>query len=226
MRPRAQAREHAAAGCRVAVTREPGGDAVAEAIRGVLLAPEGPVDPRAELLLFLASRAQATARVLRPQLRSHDVVLCDRFADSTIAYQGYGRGLDIDVIREMNRFATGGLEPDLTVLLDLDPEMGLSRQRDGNRMEGEPIEFHRRVREGYLREALRHSREFPDPWDGPDPGLRARLRQGAVSCGRYRILDAARPAQDIHAEIVALVLPLLSENGWRVGTRPPQGGLP
>lgn len=216
----------AAAGCRVAVTREPGGDAVAEAIRGILLTSKGPVDPRAELLLFLASRAQATARVLRPQLRSHDVVLCDRFADSTIAYQGYGRGLDIEAIRDMNRFATEGLEPDLTVLLDLDPETGLSRQLDGNRMEGEPIKFHRRVREGYLREALRHFGDFPASGMRPDQLLRERLRQGTVSCGRYRIIDASRPAQDIHAEIVSQVMPLLSAKGCRAGLRPLQGGLP
>src|SRR5439155_19003333 len=105
---------------RIYVTREPGGDAVAEAIRAVLLDPQREVTPTAQLLLFLAARAQVTTHVIRPHLKAGDIVLCDRFIDSTVAYQGYARGHDVDLIHKLNDLATGGLMPDLTILLDLD----------------------------------------------------------------------------------------------------------
>jgi dTMP kinase len=170
----------AAQGYPVFVTREPGGHPVAEAIRGVLLAAAEPVTPAAELLLFLAARAELTERVLRPRLAAGEIVLCDRYIDSTVAYQGYARGHDIDMVRQLNAFATSGLTPDITILLDIDPEKGLARQSERNRMEAESLEFHRRVRAGYLAEAERE----------PD---------------RIRIVNADRSVEEIHADIFAIV---------------------
>ncbi|MDE2125015.1 MAG: dTMP kinase [Armatimonadetes bacterium] len=131
----------------VLATREPGGDSVSEAVRALVLATD--VTAPAELLLFLAARAQHVAIQLRPFLEAGGVLICDRYADSTVAYQGYGRGLDLDTIATINRFATGGLMPHLTVLIDLDPKVGMARQQQANRMEREPLAFHQRVRDGY-----------------------------------------------------------------------------
>ncbi len=158
-------------GRRVCVTREPGGDAVAEGVRQLLLSQE--MSPRAELLLFLASRAQNVERVIKPELEQGAVVLCDRFIDSSVAYQGVARGLGRDTVAELNAFATGGLVPDITFLLDLDVETGLSRQTDRNRMEEESLAFHLHVRQGYLQEAQR-------------------------SPGRFCVLDAALPPDELH----------------------------
>lgn len=146
------------AGHDVCVTREPGGDAVAETVRRLLL--ENEMTPRAELLLFLAARAQNVEHVIRPHLINNGVVLCDRYIDSSIAYQGCARGLGRDTVFQLNAFAINGLIPDLTVLLDLPPEIGLARQTDRNRMEAEAIEFHRRVREGFLLEAENNPERF------------------------------------------------------------------
>ena len=148
--------EHA--GRTVCVTREPGGDALAEAVRRLVLHEE--MTPRAELLLFLASRAQNVERVVRPQLAAGNVVLCDRFTDSSLAYQGYGRGLGRDAVALLNTFATGGLVPDITFLLDLAPAVGLERQSDRNRMESETLAFHERVRKGFLSEAANDTQRF------------------------------------------------------------------
>src|SRR5438067_1293553 len=137
----------------VYVTREPGGEPVAEAIRGVVLNPEHKVTAIAELLLFVAARAQVTAGIIRPQMESGKIVLCDRYIDSTAAYQGHARGNELETVRHLNALATGGLVPDLTFLLDLDPVQGLQRQSSHNRMEAESISFHRAVREGFLKEA-------------------------------------------------------------------------
>ncbi len=145
-------------GKKVCVTREPGGDALAEAVRRLVLHEE--MTPRAELLLFLASRAQNVERVVRPHLEAGDVVLCDRFTDSSLAYQGYGRGLGRDAVHLLNTFATGGLFPDLTFLLDLEPKVGLDRQSDRNRMEDETLAFHERVRKGFLTEAANDRQRF------------------------------------------------------------------
>ncbi|MHB0912386.1 MAG: dTMP kinase [Armatimonadota bacterium] len=140
-------------GLTVKLTREPGGDPVGEAIRRVLLdSADHSVETRAELLLYLAARAQHVERIIRPNLE-RGIVICDRYTDSTVAYQGYGGGLDIAEIKELNDFATGGLAPDLTLLLDIGAETGLSRQRDHNRMERKGLEYHSRVREGFLAEA-------------------------------------------------------------------------
>lgn len=122
-------------------------------IRNLLLnSSPGAIQPTAELLLYAADRAQHVATVIRPNLNNGVWVICDRFTDSTMAYQGHGRGLDIDVIRQLNAIATGGLTPDLTLWLDVDVEVGLARAKGagrGDRIEQEDIAFHRRVRSGY-----------------------------------------------------------------------------
>ncbi|MBX7255285.1 MAG: dTMP kinase [Candidatus Hydrogenedentes bacterium] len=141
-------------GCSVDVTREPGGTPIAEAIRGVLLDPvHREMTSVTELLLYAAARAQHVAERIRPALDAGKVVLCDRFADSTTAYQGAGRALSPETIAALHRIATGGVWPDLTIVLDIDPEEGLKRamaRRGLDRIENESIEFHRRVREGFL----------------------------------------------------------------------------
>jgi dTMP kinase len=115
----------------VTATREPGGTPLGEALREVLLRrDELELEARAEALLMCASRAELVEQVIRPALDRGEVVVCDRFADSTLAYQGYGRGLDLDELRRVIAFATGGLRPDLVVLLDLEPAAGLARKRD------------------------------------------------------------------------------------------------
>lgn len=138
----------------VVKTREPGGTELGQQIRKLLLHPDlaEPTQNRAELLLFAADRAQHVEGFLRPALRRGALVLCDRFTDSTVAYQGYGRGLDLALIHQLNQIATGGLEPDLTLWLDVDVTTGLSRaQRRGSadRMEQNQVEFHQRVRQGF-----------------------------------------------------------------------------
>lgn len=139
-------------------TRDPGGTAVGKQIRELLLDREQiRMEAAAELFLYQASRAQLVTEVIRPALAQGRVVLCDRFCDSTVAYQGYGRGLDLNLIAQLNAVATGGLAPDLTFLLDLEPSQGLERasQREQqlrqrqDRMERELLAFHQRVRNGY-----------------------------------------------------------------------------
>lgn len=139
-------------------TREPGGTQLAERLRGILLHAKSRMVPVAELFLYLAARAQHVAEVLRPQLARGAVVICERFSDATLAYQGYGRGLKFAKIRQLNALATGGLRPDLTILLDVPTPRGLSRARNAkqrrkrhlDRLERETNAFHRRVRRGYL----------------------------------------------------------------------------
>jgi dTMP kinase len=146
------------AGKRIVQTREPGGSRVAERIRAVIL--EEGMDPRAELLLYEAARAEHLAQVIRPALKAGKLVLCDRYADSSLAYQGHARGLPWGEVRALNKLATRGLEPDLTVLLDVDPAVGLGRARDANRFEAEGLAFQKRVRQGYLKAR----RERPRRW--------------------------------------------------------------
>ena len=144
-------------GLKVLLTREPGGDPVSEEIREILLnGLDHSVNDRTEVFLYLAARAQHTEKVIRPHLQDGFVVICARYTDSTVAYQGYGSGLDIELIHRMNSFATGGLTPDLTLLLDIDVEAGLQRQSEWNRMERKAVDYHRRVREGFLEEARHH----------------------------------------------------------------------
>ncbi len=149
----------------VLLTREPGGTSIGEQIRAILLNPiNTEMTPEAEILLFSAARAQVVREVIRPRLDAGWIVICDRFADSTLAYQGYGHGLSLDDLLGITEFATGGLWPDLTVYLDLDVETGLRRKaatpEEWNRMEAQEVAFHRRVRAGYLQLAAQN----PDRW--------------------------------------------------------------
>jgi len=145
-----------ASGRSVVVTREPGAGSVGVRIRQILLDPDiEAMSARCELFLFLADRAQHVAHLIGPALAEGSIVLCDRFSDSTLVYQGYGRGLDLDELRTLNRIATAGLEPELTLLIDVPAEVGLARVSQKDRLDGEPIEFHRRVRDGFLAEAAR-----------------------------------------------------------------------
>lgn len=129
-------------------TREPGGTALGKTLRELLLHGD-PFSPLAELLLYAADRAEHVSKVIAPALAAGQVVVCDRFTDSTLAYQGYGRGLDLEKIRQLNGLATGGLQPHLTLWLDLPPEVGLARVGLADRLEQEHLEFHRRVYQGF-----------------------------------------------------------------------------
>lgn len=129
-------------------TREPGGTALGRALREILLHGD-PLTPLAELLLYAADRAEHVNKVIAPALAVGQVVICDRFTDSTLAYQGYGRGLDLQQVRQLNHLATGGLQPHLTLWLDLPPEVGLARTGLADRLEQERLEFHRRVHQGF-----------------------------------------------------------------------------
>ena len=158
-----------AAGKEVLLTREPGGTALAEKIRTLVREEsDDPPNSRAETLLFLASRAQVVEGVIRPALESGTWVLCDRFADSTFAYQGYGRGLDLDELRRINSFATGGLAPDRTILLNVSPEVSATRMRareaatntGADRMEKAGDDFHFRLRQGFLELAAAEPERF------------------------------------------------------------------
>ncbi len=144
-----------AQGYRVLATREPGGTAIGDRIRAILLDPvHTEMAAETEILLYSAARAQIVRQVIRPHLEQGWIVLCDRFFDSTLAYQGYGRGLPLDILQRITTFATGGLTPDLTVYLDLPAEIGLRRKAqtpaEWTRFEAETLTFHRRVRTGYL----------------------------------------------------------------------------
>src|SRR5207248_211408 len=130
---------------RITITREPGGSRVAERIRQILLRQE--MDPWCELFLYEAARAEHLAKTLAPALRRGDVVLCDRFTDSSLAYQGMARGLPWKRVEELNRIATRGLRPALTVLVDVDPRVGLARASEKTRFEAEGLDFQRKVRQ-------------------------------------------------------------------------------
>ncbi|MGA1145543.1 MAG: dTMP kinase [Candidatus Nanopelagicales bacterium] len=139
-----------ARGTTVLRTREPGGTAAGEAIRTILLSNEyAGLTDRAEALLFAAARGEHAAQVIRPALESGTVVICDRYLDSSVAYQGYGRDLGAEYVRGLSLWATRDLVPDLTVLLDVDPAIGLSRVTSPDRLESEPIEYHRTVRAAF-----------------------------------------------------------------------------
>ena len=142
-----------AAGRNVIATREPGGTDLGERIRDLVLDQRSIGDPLSELLLFEAARAYLVATVIRPALERGDTVICDRFAASSTAYQGYGRGLGRVLVEQANAIATGGLSPDLTLLLDVPVEVGLSRRAgagSANHFDNEKLDFHNRVREGFL----------------------------------------------------------------------------
>jgi dTMP kinase len=149
-----------AKGVRHVLTREPGGTLIGDQIRKILLDPANrALDPAAELLLYAASRAQHLREIIIPALAGGANVLCDRFSDATLAYQGYGRGLDIEMIRALDRIVTAGMRPDLTLLFDIEAASGVARARGRNnslgleaeaRFENEELAFHERVRQGYL----------------------------------------------------------------------------
>ena len=173
-------------GHRVFATHEPGATVVGKAIRTLLLETDERITPRSEALLFAADRAQHVQTEIRPKLAAGYHVLCDRYVDSSIAYQGAGRTLSSEEIAQLSHWATEGLVPDLTVLLDVDPELGLARagirswMTGPDRLEREQPAFHERVREGFLALAHRH----------PE---------------RYLVLDAARPVDELATEIAAAV---------------------
>jgi dTMP kinase len=149
----------------VLLTREPGGTSIGDQIRSILNDHANTaMQPRAEILLFCASRAQLISQMIRPHLARGGTVVCDRFSDSTLAYQGYGHGLDLKMLRSISNFATDRLKPNLTLLLDLPVEVGLARRRrsdsDWNRLDALEVEFHRRVRKGYLILARREPKRW------------------------------------------------------------------
>lgn len=173
-----------AQGYSVVATREPGGTSIGDQVRAVLSNLENTeMHPRTEILLFQSSRAQLVEQVIRPRLAAGDIVLCDRYADSTLAYQGYGHRMDLDQLTEIVGFATGGLKPDLTLLLDIDAQEGLRRRERGgdwNRLDAYALEFHCRVRAGYL--AL-----------------------VAAEPERWVVIDAAQSPQKVQAEVRRVV---------------------
>ena len=165
------ARELAEQGKQICLTREPGAGEFGTQVRKLLLEGED-VAPLAELFLFLADRAQHVAKIIEPALAHGAWVLCDRHADSTIVYQGYGRGLDLETLRNLNAMATDGRKPDLTFLLDLPAEKGLQRITNPDRLDREPLSFHQAIRNGFLAEAEREP-------------------------ARWRILDALQSPEDV-----------------------------
>jgi len=158
-------------GYSVFATREPGGTSIGEQVREVLHSLNNTeMHPRTETLLYQAARAQFVEQVVRPHLALGEIVLSDRYADSTIAYQGYGHQQDLEQVRTLVKYATGGLLPDLTVLLDVDVELGIGRKtrsREWNRLDAYTLEFHQRVRAGYLEMA----KQEPNRWVVVDAGV-------------------------------------------------------
>ena len=179
-----------ALGYPVVTTREPGGTPISDQIRHVLVRMENKeLHPRTEILLFLAARAQLVEQVIKPALLDGKIILCDRYGDSTLAYQGYGHGLDLDQLRQMLDFATDHLKPDLTILLDLDVKIGLMRKKaedEWNRLDAYEVLFHERVREGYL--TLAH--EEPERW---------------------RIVDASQGIDAVQEDLFQIILDALNE---------------
>jgi dTMP kinase len=160
--------------------REPGGTDLGERVREILKDPRGQIGPHAEALLFAAARAELCRQVIRPALDAGRVVVSDRFLDSSLAYQGAARGLGIDEVLEVNRFATDGLVPDLTILLALEPAAALRRTGEADRFEDEGAELQLRVAEAYERLA-------------------------EAEPGRFRRVDADRPPDRVHADVIELV---------------------
>lgn len=164
------------------VTRDPGGTPLGKQVRRILLTPGINVAPMTELLLYQADRAQHVAEIIKPALEEGKLVLCDRYIDSSIAYQGYGRSIDLNLIKNLNELSTGGLKPVLTILFDIQSEDGLSRLHPGghDRIEREALDFHTRVRQGYL--------ELAD-----------------LEPKRWRILDAAKPLTTVQGEFTKIL---------------------
>ncbi len=167
-------------GYAVLATREPGGTFIGDQIRDVLSNLDNTsMRPRTEILLFQASRAQLVEQVIRPHLKGGGIVLSDRYADSTLAYQGYGHQVDLEKLKSIIEFATGGLKPDLTILLDIDVEEGLQRRSRGgewNRLDAYDLAFHQRVRQGYHQLV----QEEPERWKIVNAGQPPELVQAAI----------------------------------------------
>lgn len=181
----------------VLATREPGGTSIGDQIRAILLDPQNTeMLPASEALLFSAARAQIVNQVIRPHLAQGGIVLCDRYADSTLAYQGYGHGLELEMLHAITALATGGLKPDLTIYLDIDVEEGLRRKlaahkasrAEWNRLDQQEAAFHRRVREGYLQMAVRE----PDRWLVIDATQPLEVIQASIRAGVQAKLTATR----------------------------------
>lgn len=168
-------------GKKVVLTREPGGKGLGEKVREILLNYDGEVSDRCESFLFLADRAQNIDIIVKPAVEKGEIVLCDRHIDSTVAYQGYGRGLDLNEINILNNLATGGKKPDLTLVFDVDVETSMKRVgKEKDRMESAGIDFHNRVRNGYLELA----KQEPT---------------------RIKVLDATKTIEEIHEKVVEIV---------------------
>jgi dTMP kinase len=168
-------------GYKIIRTREPGGSLFSEHLRELLLAPEHKVFPLAELMLYEASRAGHTAEVIRPALEKGKVVICERYSDATVAYQGYGRGLNMKDLRLIDRVATGGLKPDVTLYMKFPPGRSLGRiKRKKDRLELEKASFHRRVEEGYKRICRRNKK-------------------------RVKVVDASGTQKEVHERILRIV---------------------
>ena len=177
-------------GLSILKTREPGGTKLGESVRNLLLHHRDPVSPYAELSLFLASRAQIIEEVIHPALRSGTTVLCDRFNDSTIAYQGGARGLGMEPVELFCQFISQQLVPDLTLYLDVDPEIGLmraKRHRSQDRIEAEHISFHQKIRESYLAIQKKHPK-------------------------RFHLIDASKPAIEVYEIAMTLIRSVLFED--------------
>lgn len=167
-------------GIDVVLTREPGAKGLGEKVREILLNYEGPVSDRCESFLFLADRAQNIDIIVNPAVEEGKIVLCDRHIDSTVAYQGYGRGLDIERINMLNNIATNGRKPDLTFVFDIDVETSMARVgKEKDRMERAGKDFHNRVRQGYLELAKQEPQ-------------------------RIKVIDAAKSIEEIHAEVIKI----------------------
>ncbi len=180
-----------AMGYPVVTTREPGGTPIGDQIRHVLVRLENKeLHPRTEILLFLAARAQLVEQGIKPALQDGKIILCDRYGDSTLAYQGYGHGLDLDQLRQMLDFATDHLKPDLTILMDLDVKTGLMRKKaedEWNRLDAYEVLFHERVREGYLKLA----QQEPERW---------------------RIVDASQGIDAVQEDLFQIILEALEND--------------
>ncbi len=178
-------------GYQVFAAREPGGTAIGDQVRTILMNLQNTsMHPRTETLLFCAARAQLIEEVVRPHLLKNEIVILDRYADSTMAYQGYGHQNDLEMIRQVLKFATGGLKPDLTLLLDIEAEAGLRRrQKSGgewNRMDAYQLELHQRVRRGYLEMA----KAEPERW---------------------RVVDASQPPEVVQSSIKKIIVDYLHQ---------------
>lgn len=163
------------------LTREPGAKGLGVKLREILLNYDGEVSPVAESFLFLADRAQHVDCIIKPALKEGKIILCDRHTDSTVAYQGYGRNLDLDRINYLNNIATSGLKPDLTIVFDIDVETSMSRVgKNKDRMESAGVDFFNRVREGYLEIAKKEPQ-------------------------RVRVINSSDTIENIHKKVVELV---------------------